>query len=335
MPHHDLPAHRPPSSTSTQSLGESLGPALQKHCDGRLGPIEWFRVSWQHGGAATGFSTWRTDCGKSIGVLLKLPVGPSELRWTAALGAVDQDFLAHPERCDHATPRVLASGECLGGYDIAWVVTERLAPTTLAHALTEQSVTEMLLSLDRFHQAALTVRPVEGSPTTENWELLIERSRQAARAGGISDSQRWNEAVKRVQKVLPWLIARWNSRPLNAWCHGDFHANNALRRVGQERGCVLIDLAMVHPGHWLEDALYLERQFWARPELLFGIKPVSFLAKLHRERGMVDPGYAELANVRRALMAASALAFVSAEGHPKYLHACLEMLERTLPQLPH
>lgn len=123
--------------------------------------------------------------------------------------------------------------------------------------------------------------------------------------------------------------------PLNTWCHGDFHGGNAMRRFGATRGCVLIDLALVHPGHWLEDALYLERQFWAKPELLHGIKPVTVLGRLHRERGMPDPGYVDLANIRRVLMASTALSFVSAEGHPKYLHACLETVEKLLPQLPH
>ena len=335
MPQHDLPAHRLPSTSSSHSLAESLGPALRASCSGQLGPIEWFRVSWQHGGAATGFSVWTTTSGRKIKVLVKLPIGPVELRWTRALGLVQETVFESDGPCTHPTPRVLACGSELGGYDIAWIVTERLAPTTLSHELNESAIQDMLAALDGFHQAAFRHAPVEGQPTRENWELLLDKSRQAARTGDVPQSQRWNEAVKRVQKILSPMVTRWEHRPLNTWCHGDFHGGNALRRYGHSGGCVLIDLALVHPGHWLEDALYLERQFWARPELLHGIKPVTVLGRMHRERGMDDPGYVDLANVRRVLMGSSELSFVSAEGHPKYLHACLEMVERLLPQLPH
>ncbi len=335
MPQHDLPAHRPPNTTSSKSLAESLGPALRTHCNGQLGPIEWFRVSWQHGGAATGFSEWTTARGTKVKVLVKLPVGPSELRWTKALGEVSETEFDSELVCDRPTPRVIACGTELGGYDIAWMITERLAPVTLSHDLSESSIHEMLTSLDAFHKQAVAIQPVEGKPTFEDWEMLADKSRHACKAGGIPESQRWNEAIKRVQKILILMVARWNSRPLNTWCHGDFHGGNAMRRFGSTKGCVLIDMALVHPGHWLEDALYLERQFWAKPELLCGVKPVTVLGKLHRDRGMPDPGYVDLANIRRVLMASTALSFVSAEGHPKYLHACLETVERLLPQLPH
>jgi hypothetical protein len=94
-----------------------------------------------------------------------------------------------------------------------------------------------------------------------------------------------------------------------------------------------VDLALVHPGHWLEDALYLERQYWGHTELLHGIKPVSLIAKYRRERGLpTDENYADLAVVRRVLMAACAPALVDREGNPKYLHAALEVIERFLPQ---
>src|SRR5688572_5631231 len=67
------------------SLGTSLGPALIEVCGGRLSHIEWFRSTWQHGGAATGFAHWRGEDGRQIEVLVKLPVGPVEHRWTASL----------------------------------------------------------------------------------------------------------------------------------------------------------------------------------------------------------------------------------------------------------
>jgi len=144
--------------------------------------------------------------------------------------------------------------------------------------------------------------------------------------------------------VLPHLVGLWAMRPINAWCHGDLHPGNAMRRdlvgaggSGEGRApCVLIDLALVHPGHWVEDAIYLERQFWGKPEGLFGIHIVSLLAKFRREAGLkTDGDYGLVANVRRVLMAACAPAHLAAEGNPKYLHAALETIDRVLPQVAH
>jgi hypothetical protein len=38
-----------------------------------------------------------------------------------------------------------------------------------------------------------------------------------------------------------------------------------------------------------------------------------------------------LANTRRVLMAASVPAFLLHEGHPRYVHAALELIEKLLP----
>ena len=143
-----------------------------------------------------------------------------------------------------------------------------------------------------------------------------------------------------VQRALPVLKAKWASRGIHTWCHGDLHPANVLRRAPSPASptgeCVLIDLAMVHPGHWVEDAVYLERLYWGRSELLHGVKPVSHLAKIRREMGIqTDDNYAELAAVRRVLMAGCVPAYATFEGHPKYTHAALEILEQYLPQVTH
>lgn len=94
----------------------------------------------------------------------------------------------------------------------------------------------------------------------------------------------------------------------------------------------MIDLALVHSGHWIEDALYLERLFWGQQERLCGVRPVQDLARLRKQRGLngtEDHGL--LANARRVLMAACVPAFLAHEGHPRYVAAALEILERTLP----
>ena len=55
-----------------------------------------------------------------------------------------------------------------------------------------------------------------------------------------------------------------------------------MRRLSPEKGtrgrCVLIDLALVGPGCWIEDALYLERLFWGQEDQLFGMDPLGTLA---------------------------------------------------------
>src|SRR6266481_3357168 len=101
---HDLRAA--PSNHDTHDLAISLDPVLHAACEGRLGPIEWFRASWQRGGAATGFSTWAMPDGSRIGVLVKFPVGPCEFRWTTDLGAVSPAEWNSPESALRATARV-------------------------------------------------------------------------------------------------------------------------------------------------------------------------------------------------------------------------------------
>jgi len=357
----------PPADADTHDLAVSLGPALVDHCSGRLGPIEWFKASWQRGGSATGFSTWDIGNGQRIGVIVKFPVGPCELRWTTALGSTHFDRWHHSDSLACPTPRVIASGQSLAGYDLAWLITERLQGPALSSSLSAQTILDLLGAAADFHAAALRAAPVSGTPPLAPWEKAIDHSRRVARAGGIQDDQKWNDTLKKVHKHLHQLMARWEARPINSWCHGDLHPGNALRRPlhtttngpahahnshnshdnphasgmnGQAASsphtshpCVLIDLALVHPGHWIEDALYLERQFWGHEPLLHGVKPLSAMAKLRRERGLeIDEHYDQLANIRRVLTAACAPANIEREGNPKYLHAALDVIERLLPQ---
>lgn len=327
LPHHPL-------EKDSHQLGATLAPALVQACSGKLADIAWFHSTWQHGGAATGFAVWRTGS-REIPVLVKLPVGPVEHQWTSSLGVCDSENFE--ESCSHScTPRVLASGTELGGYDLAWLVVERLPGGALTHGLTEKDVGDLLSAATDFHAAAARCRPPAEAPAPPKWDEILERSRECTRKGVIAESQRWNEAVKKVQKALPALKARWAARPVNTWCHGDLHPGNAIRRApladGSPGRCVLIDLAMVHSGHWVEDGVYLERLYWGRSEQLCGVKPVSFLAKLRRERGLpLENSYADLAAIRRVLMAACVPVYAAREGHPKYTHAALETLENTLP----
>ncbi len=331
-----------PSSPSPvgdpQTLAAALAPALREACGGRLGEIEWFRSTWQRGGAATGFAQWTDGECESLTVVVKLPVGPREHRWAMLLGTVEA---GRPLMLADArpVPRVVAGGDSLGGYDLGWLVMERLDGHTLAHAIDRAAIEDLLRTAARFHALAERVRPVEGPPPEREWGAMIGRSRDALRAHEVElgEAQRWNEALKKVQRALPTLETAWRARPLDTWCHGDLHPGNAMRR--QESGggsgpCVLLDLAFVHPGCWVEDAVYLERQFWGHEDRLAGVKPVSLLAKFRREQGLrTDGDYGTLASIRRVLMAACVPGVAAQEGTPSYASAALGIIERVLPQI--
>jgi len=316
----------------SHALAAALGPALRDACNGRLGEISWFRAAWQHGGAATGFAPFRLDDGRTIETLVKLPVGSLEHRWTCALGCLDATATADA----HAalpTPRVLASGHEVGGHDLAWVVVEKLHGHPLSQGMNADDVMAMLHTACDFHEAATKCTPKVDPPRVIDWEASIERSRVKARDGALAEGQKWNEAIKHVQRALPRLLAKWSHRACAWWCHGDLHPGNALRR-GEHGRVVLIDLALVHPGHWTEDAVYLERQYWGHAEALHGVKPVSTLARIRRERGLpVEDMYMDVANIRRILMASLVPLFVEREGNAKYMHAALENINTLLPMV--
>lgn len=317
-------------------LAAALGPQLREVCDGRLGEIEWFRSTWQRGGASTGFSTWTFANDRQIEVMVKVPVGPAEHSWTLRLGAVDHEEWDSPGARQMPTPRVVAAGEALGGHDLAWLVVERLKGRTVGSHLTETALMDLVGAAADFQARALAVSNPHRFQTTTDWVKVIHRARELAPDCGLSEPQRWKEALKRVERVLPQLVDRWEHRDCSSWCHGDLHPGNALYRVFEDgsKFCVLIDLGLIHAGHWVEDGVYLERQFWGHSELLCGVKPVAALAKARRQRGLpVVDGYADLANIRRVLMAACVPVQLAREGNQKYVHAALETLERLLPQV--
>lgn len=379
----------------------SLGPALEgplvescrRACGGTLTDIRWFRSDWQRGGGSTASARLVFPDGLDPEVIIKLPVGVTEFRWTCALSTIDQP--------DASTPRVFAAGQSLGGiddgqpgsggYDIGWLVIEKLSGLPLGARLDAGGITDMLGALAEFHDRAGAIAAVPdigdrpparmggskgiaggsltpgAQPRTHNWDQLLHASRDVihraesdgrgganngtAAAVRLASAQRWKHAVHDVQKHLPQLLRRWDSRHINTWCHGDMHPGNAMRRAtscelenghrpGNARSanllgpCVLIDLALIHPGHWIEDVLYFERVYWGRAEQLRGVNLVSTLARIRRERGHNDhEDYGMLANVRRVLSAAAAPGLLEREGNPKYLAYALEVIQRLLPQV--
>ena len=314
------------------SLAAALAPALREATGGRLGPIEWFSTAQQRGGAATGAADWfESGCESGsapestpIRAIVKLPVGPREHDWTSGLG----QGLPAGER--PRVPRVLACGSSLGGYDLAWLVIERLCGEPLPAELTKTDLLELVETVAAFQAAALRYKPVGTRPPTRDFAGLLHRSREALSHVAIPEAQRWNEALKHAQRVLPAAMQQWTLREVNAWCHGDVHPGNVLRR--SDGGMVMIDLALVHAGHWVEDAVYLERQFWGRKAALHGVKPVQALARARKAFGLeCGEGYAELADLRRLLMACCVPAMYTHEGSPSYARGALELLERLVP----
>ncbi len=329
-----------------QALASTLDPQLHQACHGRLGQISWFRATWQHGGAGTGFSTWSLpdpSCGhREIPCVVKLPVGYSEYFWTKRLGLVHPHDWDEPRSLALPTPRVLAAGFELGGYDLAWIVMERFENPPIAMERTESSMWSLFETAAEFHAAAILEKPIDHSktPPPEDWSGLVENGLQALSTNVIENEDRWVKALEQTQGCLDHLIDRWVNREINTWCHNDLHPHNAMRRAvekGSETNiqghCSLIDLAMVAPGSWVEDALYMERLFWGRKEKLCNIDPVETLAATREAIGLaVGEEDFELAEVRRMLMAASVPAFLRTEGDPVYLKAALSVLERLLPR---
>ena len=261
--------------------------------------------------------------------MVKLPVGPTELRWTRDLGSSP----------DAVVPRVLACGDSIGGLDLCYLVVERLEGGLLAKNFDAQAAHDLIDAAVRFQHAAAALRPpteadAHEAPKVHNWEENIARAKEAVRLSKIADQLRWHDALKHVHKSLGLIAARWNTRPINAWCHGDLHPGNALRRSGPASNCVLIDLALVHAGHWVEDAVYLERQYWGHADLLHGIKPLAEFSRLRRASGLpVDTHATDIAIARRLLMASVVPLFLGREHNAKYVHGALEVIEKYLPQL--
>ncbi len=351
--------HPPGHELIEAPLGSALGPSLIEASNGRLGELSWFKSTWQHGGASTGFGRWRLGEGPSaftVPVFVKLPVPPREYHWTRALGRPNSEqFAAEPPAWSHdswrgeracalSTPRVIAGETNVASHDLAYLITERFPGGTLADAWCKDGL-ESLIRAGVDTQRAMSgvprdTLPASASPSSLpiDWEGELSRARDACRHGTLPDAQHWNDVLKKVGRVIGRLAATWESRPITGWCHGDLHPGNAMRRSeGEGARCALIDLALVHQGHWVEDAVYLERQFWTHPEKLFGIGIVSLMAKLRRENGLEashpSGDYGQLANLRRVLMAATAPAHVARNAGPSYYKAALEILHRLLPQV--
>lgn len=310
------------------TLARNLLPTLQHACGGHLGDVSWFRADWQRGGASTGRAVWSLDGTAPREVIVKFPVVPRELYWTRRL----QNAEGTPPA---VAPQLLASGTTLGSYDLAWIVIERLPFGPLGLRWHKDHIERVVQAAARFQAETADLPVEEAGQRVEDWEALLGQSRASIRDNSLGSGPAWTEAVKQVQRAHGALVERWRSRDTTHWIHGDLHLANALSRESVQSGdVVLIDLAEVRPGHWTEDAVYLERQLWGRPDRLAATRPVRAMARARRAQGLpVRADAHELADVRRILMAATAPAFLSTEGHPRHLAGALSQLQAALARL--
>jgi hypothetical protein len=311
------PADPSPPGIPGQSFGTSLQPALAAACDGRLFDISWFRTDWQRGGALTAYALWRGDDGTPRPAVVKVPVPPQERQWLLRL----QDF-------ENVVPRVYAHGETLGGYDMAWVVMERLPHGPLGHAWQGREFDLLVEAAGRFYAAATTC-PVNQPPRDKDWAKVYDLARQNVRRHNLAHEQRWSKVLKKAHRKLHDWLKIWHDRPVDQWCHGDLHlANGMTRHPAPEGPAVLLDFALVHPGNWIEDAVYFEHLYWARPQRLGERRLCRQIAHERKKLGLtVEADWPRLASTRRALLAMSTPAVLQVDGDPHHVEAALHVLE--------
>ncbi|MDP7006027.1 MAG: aminoglycoside phosphotransferase family protein [Phycisphaerales bacterium] len=310
-------------STIPSSLACSLEPVLKKQTNNKLSDIHWFRTDWQRGGAATGFATWENQDNSQSEVVIKLPVVEKELRWTRRM----QD-------AGGVAPLLFSSGEQLNGYDLAWMVIERFPVGPLGKRWDKTNIKRIADAAARFTLAA-TEYQVDQDGRKEDWKTLLSVAKKSVRENHIENESKWKKAHSLLSKKLDSIIQRWRSRRIDQWLHGDLHFANAMCRNDDPNASVaLIDLAEVHAGHWIEDAVYLERQLWGHKTRLKESKPIQAMAKARKQLDMrVDDDYIELVDIRRLLLAATAPSFMQSEGDPRYLASCLQQFQGAADRL--
>jgi hypothetical protein len=304
------------------SLASSLEPVLRKQTNNRVDKIHWFRTDWQRGGAATGFATW-TENDVHTDVVIKLPVNQRELSWTRKM-----------QMPNSVVPTLIASGEQLNGYDLTWMIIERFPVGPLGKHWKENNIERIATAAAQFTKSA-SAFPVDQHGKQEDWKTLLSTAKKSVKENHIENESSWKKAHSLLTKKLNAIMKIWRARKIDQWLHGDLHFANAMCREDSPSAPVaLIDLAEVHAGHWVEDAVYLERQLWGHKSRLKATKPVTTMAAARRNLGMrVDDDYSNLVDIRRVLLAATAPAFMQSEGDPRYLTSCLNQLEKALDRL--
>ena len=311
------PHAAPEVPEASEPMGANLEPILREACAGRLSAVSWFRTDWQRGGALTGYADYTAGDGAAHRAVVKLPVPPGERLWLKRL---------QPYR--DIVPQLHADGEALNGYDMAWLVMERCDFGPLGQAWDGGEFDLLVEAAGRFYLAARDFH-ADAPTAPRDWDKILDQSRGHIHKHDLAHEQRWKTALKKAHRRLKEWSKTWSDRPTDGWCHGDLHPGNAMTRSGPPAGpAVLLDFALTHAGHWIEDAVYFEHLFWARRQRLGGRKLCSQIAHERKKLGLkVESDWPRLASTRRALVAMSTPAFLQLDGDPHHVQACLEVLE--------
>ena len=214
------------------------------------------------------------------------------------------------------------------------MIIERFPVGPLGKHWEESNIDRISHAAARFTKAASNF-PINQEGRREDWKMLLKSAKKSVRENHIESESKWKKAHSLISKKLNLILEQWRSRRIDQWLHGDLHFANAMCRSNEPDAEVsLIDLAEVHAGHWVEDAVYLERQLWGHKSRLKISKPVHAMAVARKALGMrVDDNYNDLVDIRRLLLAATAPAFMQSEGDPRYLAACLGQLQNATDRL--
>ncbi|MEZ6190111.1 MAG: hypothetical protein R3C45_02350 [Phycisphaerales bacterium] len=98
-------------------------------------------------------------------------------------------------------PRLYACGEVLGGYDMAWVVMERLTHGPLGSAWRGAEFSLLIEAVGRFYQATVDI-PIHTKHVHRDWGAIHDHARASVRDHALPEAQRWNKAAGKIAQAV-------------------------------------------------------------------------------------------------------------------------------------
>jgi hypothetical protein len=206
-----------------------------------------------------------TDSATGMPAFVKLNISPWELYWMRALGAHAPDL----------APRVLASGEQLGGYELRWLVLEKV-PYRLSQAWGERTYDLLAEAAVRFHMAAQSIdrrfTGIECLDATQRW---IELGLREGCPGPLI------RVLERLQHDWDWVTITCGLEV----CFGDLTPVNALCHTPPPDGeCALLIDPIPRVAPWAWDAAYCQT-ISANSD----VRMVHRMAEIRRQCGLHAP----------------------------------------------